>query len=58
MKKGDLRIGQGNGSIGGKVFLIIKVSDHGHDPCVTALCEGEIHLNLTSWFNIMTKEIK
>lgn len=56
MKPGDLRIGQGNGSIGGNVFLIIKISDQGHDPCIAALCAEEIHMNPTSWFNIMTKE--
>ena len=57
MKPGDLRIGQGNGSIGGKVYLIIKISDHGHDPYVTALCEGKTNWNPKSWFLIMTKEI-
>ena len=57
MKPGDLRIGQGNGSIGGKVYLIIKISDRGHDPYVIALCDGKTYVSPTSWFLIMTKEI-
>lgn len=57
MKPGDLRIGQGNGSIGGKAYLIIKISDRGHDPYVTALCDGKPCVNPKSWFLIMTKEI-
>jgi hypothetical protein len=61
MKPGDLRIGIGDGSIGGKAYLIIEVKDWHpgafNGPLVSAICDGEIVRNPISWFEIKTRPI-
>jgi hypothetical protein len=61
MKPGDLRIGQGDGEIGGKAFLIIDVietplSSLNHDHLIRAIVDGDIVTNPASWFFMMTKD--
>lgn len=60
MKPGDLRIGIGDGSIGGKAYLIIEVKWHPgvfNGPLVSAICDGETVSNPISWFEIKTRPI-